>query len=136
MPSFALLDFRLTVGGTNLSTYVTNITLTVEAEALENTAMGGGGWRSRLGGLKDWSVEIEFNQDFAAGAVDDTLWTNYGNTATITGRPTSDVIGTGNPEYSGPALITQTNPFGNAVGELAKASVTWPAAGALARATA
>ena len=30
------------------------------------------------------------------------------------------------PEYVGTYLVTQVNPFGTGVGELAKRSVTWP----------
>ena len=47
------------VGGTALSAWVRSLTLNYEAESLEDTAMGDT-FRSRLAGLKDWSVDVEF----------------------------------------------------------------------------
>lgn len=134
MASFAFTDARVEVNSVNLSTYVTSVTLTVSADELEDTAMGDT-YRSKLGGLKDWSVSIEFNSDFAASAVDATLWPLLGTTTTVKIRPTSSAIGTTNPEYSGPVLVSQVNPVGNSVGDKASVSVQWPGAGTLARAT-
>ncbi|MCI0689693.1 MAG: hypothetical protein L0Y54_21025, partial [Sporichthyaceae bacterium] len=92
-------------------------------------------YRSRIGGLKTWSISLEFNADFAAGAVDATLFPLLGTTTTVKVRPTTAAISATNPEYSGSVLVTQVNPLGNSVGDLATVSVSWPGAGALARAT-
>lgn len=135
MPSFSLKDATVNVNGTDLSSFVRSVTLTIEAEELEDTAMGDD-WRSRLGGLKTGSWEVEFNQDFASGAVDQTLFPLLGQVATIQGKPTSATVSATNPQYSGDALVSQYNPFSNAVGEVATVSVTWPTAGPVSRATA
>jgi hypothetical protein len=134
MASFALTDVELTVNSVDLSAYLTNATLHVEAEALEDTAMGDL-WRSRIAGLKDFNLELEFNQDFAASAVDATLWAAFGTVVAIAIRPTSSAIATTNPEFQGNVLINDYPPIGGKVGELAKASVKWPGSGTLTRDT-
>lgn len=135
MAAFAFLDGRLTVNATNLSTFVTSMTLNVEVEELEKTAMGEL-WRSRLGGLKDYSLDVEFNSDFAVSAVDATLWPLLGTVVPFTIRATTAATSTTNPEYAGSLLISQLTPLDGGVGDLAKNSVTWPGSAALVRNTA
>lgn len=125
MATFAFTDARVEVNSVDLSDWVTSVTLPIEFEALEDTAMGDSG-RSRLGGLEDGTIQINFNQDFAASAVDATIWAAKKTVVVIKVRPTSSAIGATNPEYVGSYLVNQINPFGNAVGELATTSVSWP----------
>lgn len=134
MASFAFIDARVEVNSVVLSSYVRAVTLNVSADELDDTAMGDT-YRSRIGGLKDWSVNLEFNSDFAASAVDVTIFPLLGTTTTVKVRPTSSAISATNPEYSGSALVSQHNPFGNSVGDLATVSNQWPGAGTLSRAT-
>lgn len=82
--------------------------------------------RSRIKGLGDSTIQINFNQDFAAGGPDATVAAALGTVVAIKVRPTSSAIAATNPEYVGSYLINQNNPFGNGVGELAKMSVSWP----------
>lgn len=132
MASFAFIDATLTVNAVDLSDYVRSVTLNVEADELDDTAMGDT-YRSRIGGLKDWSVSVEFNSDFAASLVDATLFPLLGTVVAITTKPTSGAISATNPEYQGNVLISQVNPMGNGVGDLATVSVQWPGSGALVR---
>lgn len=134
MATFAFTDAVVTVDGDDLSDHVRQVTLTVSADELDDTAMGAT-YRSRIGGLKDWSVSLEFNSDFAASEVDATLFPLLGTVATVTVKATSASTSATNPLYSGPVLVSQVNPLGNSVGDLATVSVQWPGAGALSRAT-
>lgn len=134
MATFAFIDAYVTVNSVDLSDDVRQVTLTVSADELDDTAMGDT-FRSRIGGLKDWSVSLEFNSDFAASQVDATLWPLLGTTTTIAIRPTSGSKSATNPEYTGSVLVSQVNPLGNGVGDLATVSVQWPGAGTLTRAT-
>ena len=135
MASFAFTDAKVTVNGVDLSTYVRQATINVSAAELEDTAMGDT-YRSRVAGLKDWSVNLEFNQDFAAAAVDATLWPLLGTTTVVTVKATSAANSATNPQYSGSVLVSQYNPLTNGVGDLATTSVTWQGAGTLSRLTA
>lgn len=134
MATFAFTDASVVINGTDLSDHVRQVTLSVQADELDDTAMGDT-FRSRIGGLKDWSVSLEFNSDFAASEVDATLWPLLGTVTTITIKPTSGSVSATNPSYSGSVLVSQVNPIGGSVGDLATVSVTWQGAGALTRST-
>lgn len=125
MSTLAFTDARVEVNSVDLSDWVTSVELPIEYEELEDTAMGDSA-RSRIAGLQDSTVSIAFNQDFAASAVDATLWAARGTVVTVKVRPTSAAIAATNPEYVGSYLISQYNPFGNSVGELATVEVEWP----------
>lgn len=135
MATFAMTDCRLEINSVVLSASAKSVTVKVEADELEDTAFGDT-YRSRIGGLKDWSVDIEFNQDFAASNVDATIWPLLGTATTVKARPTSSAISATNPEYSGSALVAEYSPLDGSVGDLATTSVSWPGAGTLSRATA
>jgi hypothetical protein len=134
MASFAFVDARVEINSVVFTGLVRSVTLNVEAEDLEDTAFGDT-YRSRIGGLKDWSVDLEFNQDFAASMVDATLFPLLGTVVTVKVRPTTAAISATNPEYSGSVLVSEYNPLDGSVGDLATTSVSWPGAGTLARAT-
>ena len=67
----ATLNFRnvfLQINAVNLSDDVESITLNYSSEVLDETAMGDD-TRIRKGGLFDWSLEVNFHQDFAASQI-------------------------------------------------------------------
>lgn len=134
MASFAFINAFVEVNSVDLSDFVRQVTLNISADELDDTAMGDT-YRSRISGLKDWSVSLEFNSDFAASAVDTTLWPLFGTVTGIKIKPNDATASATNPQYSGNVLVSQINPLGNSVGDLATVEVQWPGAGALARAT-
>lgn len=129
MATFAFTDARVEVNSVDLSDWVTGVTLPIQYAALEDTAMGDSA-RSRLAGLQDSTIQIQFNQDFAVGGPDATVMAADGTVVVIKVRPTSASIAATNPEYVGSYLISEWQPFGNNVGDLATASVSWPLADA------
>ena len=135
MAKFVATDYSITVGGSDFSTSLAAVTLDISADEQETTAFGDT-FRSRIGGLKDGSVSLDFHQDFGAASVDATVWPLLGGTAEIVIKPTSGSISATNPTYTFTALVTQYQPFASNVGDLATLSVTWPVTGAVARATA
>jgi len=132
---FAATDFDITIGGTDFSDSLAAVTLDVSREQLEITAFGDSA-RRYIGGLQDSSVTLSFHQDFAAGAVDSTIWSNLGGTVAIVVKPTSGGVSATNPSYSFNALVVQSTPFASNVGDLATMDVTWPVDGAITRGTA
>ncbi len=135
MANFAFIDCYLLLNAVNMSTMAKKVTLKTMAADLDNTAFGGGGYHSRLGGLKDWSVDVEWNQDYAASQVDPLIFPLLGTVTTIEIRPTSGARSTTNPAYTGSVLVKDYAPADNAVGELAKATTALVGATTLARQT-
>jgi len=134
MSTFVLTDASITVNSVDLSDWVTSVTISVEVDEQEDTAMGDT-YRSRLGGLKDWTLDLDFNADFAASAIDQTIWPLLGTNTAVVIKPTSAAVGSTNPTYSGSVLVTEYSPVDGGVGDLATTSVSWPGNGTLTRAT-
>lgn len=129
MAKFVATDYKVTINGTNFSDHVAAVTMDVTAEEQDTTAFGGSGFRTRVAGLKDSNVSIDFHQDFGAASIDATLFPLLGTQATVTVVPTSGSVSATNPTYSGVYLVTAYSPYASTVGDLATLSVSWPLAG-------
>jgi hypothetical protein len=134
MATFVFTDASVTINSVDLSDHVRSVTLDITAEEQDDTAMGST-FRSRKGGLKEGSLSLEFNSDFAASEIDATIFPILGTNVAYVVKPTSGSVSSTNPSYSGSCLVTQHVPVGNAVGDLATTSVTWPTSGTITRAT-
>ena len=134
MAKFVATDYTITIGGDDLSASLAAITLDITVEEQDTTSFGNTA-RTRIGGLQDASVSLDFHQDFAADSIDATLFPLLGTVVVITITPTGSAISATNPTYSCSALVTQYQPFASNVGDLATLSVSWPVSGAVTRAT-
>jgi hypothetical protein len=135
LAKFYAQDYKVTIGTTVLSTSIASVTLDITTDEVETTAFGSS-YRTRIGGLKDASVSLDFHQDFGAGAVDALLFPLMGQTVAVKIAPTSGTVTATNPEYRFDALVTQYQPFAGAVGDLATLSISWPVSGEVVRGTA
>lgn len=134
MAKFVATDYAITIGTANFSTSIAAVTLDISTDEQETTAFGDT-YRTRIAGLRDASLTIDFHQDFGAGAVDATLFPLLGSAVSFSIKPTSGTVTATNPSYAGTALVTQYQPFAGSVGDLATLSVTWPVSGAVTRGT-
>lgn len=135
MGTYVTKTFYLTVGGVDLTDHAESVEVDDNFDEVDMTNLGSGGNRERLGGLGDGSVTILWQADYAASKVDATLWANRGALASVVFRPTSAVVGTGNPQYTASYLISKLKPVSGKVGDKAGFTLTWPRSGALTRAT-
>lgn len=124
----------VSINGVDLSDHLRQATLNYSADMVDITAMGDG-TRNKLGGLKDWSMELEFNQDHAAANVDATLFPLVGTSFTVILRPTASAVSATNPNFTGTALLESYTPLTGPVGDVSTASVTLQGSGDLTRAT-
>ena len=136
MAIFVATDFSVSINGsTALASYLTQVELKTTANDITTTAFGST-WVTRVAGLKEGSLTLNFNQDYAASAVDATLWPTLGTNATVVIKPTSSAVGSANPSYTVTCLVTDLTPVSGQIGDLATFSVTWPTNGTVSRATA
>lgn len=135
MAKFAATDYFVSVNGTDFSQNLNSVELAIEADDLETTAFGTT-FRTRIGGLKQASLTLNFMQDFGSGSVDQVLSPLLATLATVVIRPTSAAVSATNPAYGMTALVTQYSPFASSVGDIASLSVTFPISGTVTRATA
>jgi hypothetical protein len=136
MAIFVATDFSVTINGsTALASYLTQAELKTSANDITTTAFGSS-WVTRVAGLKEGSLTLTFNQDYAAAAVDATLWPLLGSQATVVIKPTSTATSATNPAYTAICIVNDLTPVGGQIGDLATFSVTWPTTGTVSRATA
>jgi hypothetical protein len=137
MPRIVLTDVTVSVNAVDLSTFLTSITLSTSVDVVETTGMGSAAAKTRLPGLKDNSVTLEFNQDFAAlgpevsiNAVGSSL---VGTVVPVIIKPTSGAVSATNPSYSFSAVCSEWQNVQGGVGELSTISATWPITGAITK---
>jgi hypothetical protein len=148
MARLVLTDAVVTLNTTDISEYISSVTLSTPEDVVETTGFGPTASRTRTSGLKDHSVTLEFMNDFASGALEQVITTiGIGNLANFTIKPTAAAVSATNPIYkaddtgtgaskAGQVLVSEWTPLNGAVGELATVSVTWPVSGQIVKATA
>ncbi|WFE41954.1 hypothetical protein [Micromonospora sp. WMMD998] len=79
MPSFALTDATCWVAGYDFTTDLNQISVSVDAEQLDTTTFGSGGYRQRIGGLKTVQAQVAgFWQSAATAAPDPQAFPDLG----------------------------------------------------------
>jgi hypothetical protein len=136
MARIVLTNAYISVGGVDLSDLVASVTLNSTYDVVETTAFASTAVKTRVAGLADNSITLEFHQDFATGEVEQTIYPLLGTAASVIVKPNGSTTGAQNPSYTCSAIISEWTPINGSVGELATASVTWPVTGAISKAVA
>jgi hypothetical protein len=137
MSKIVLTDAKVTINSVILSDHIASITIETKDDIIETTGFGAtGAAKTRVAGLADNSVTIDFHQDFAAANVEATIYPLLGSSTTVVVQPTSAAVSATNPTYTFSALVADWTPLKGGIGQLATASVTWPITGAITKASA
>ena len=129
MAKRVLTNAFFSVNAVDLSSRVRQVTVNYEGDAVEDTTMGAG-THTFLGGLKNYSIEVTFAQDFAASNVDATMFGLIGTAVAVEVRGDTAARSSTNPGYNATMLVQSYNPFGTAVGALHEATATFVPGGA------
>ena len=133
MAKLVLTNPSITIGGVDLSDHINNVTLDTKYDIVETTAFGSTA-KTRVAGLADNSVTIDFMQDFEASSVEATIYPILGTATSIVIKPVAGTTTTTNPQYTISAVVSEWQPLKGGIGQLATASVTWPVSGAITKA--
>jgi hypothetical protein len=122
---------------------VTAVTVSMSSADLTTTNMASGGWVQRISGLAEGSIQLTFNQDFAASQVDALL--GIGGTFGfapgqvtpfyIDVKPTSASRAATNPSYVAAWLNMGGDLIQGSAGDLAVVTYTFPFTGRFYRLT-
>ena len=134
MATLVYTNAKFEINGTDLSAHASEVSLNYSSEMQDETAMGDDS-RINKGGLKTWSMDVTFHQDFATNAVDQKLFSLVGTTVCVEIRPQNICSTAINPTYFGIGVIESYNPVGGGVGALLDAPTTIQCAGTLNRAS-
>ena len=78
MARLVLTNVDVELNGVNLSDHIASVTLSSTYDVIETTAFADGNVpqaaKSRVAGLVDNSVTLEFHQDFASASVEATIY--------------------------------------------------------------
>jgi hypothetical protein len=121
-------------GTTDLSDHISSVTINTTFDIVETTAFGNSA-KTRIAGLADNSVSLEFHQDYATSSVEQTIYPLLGTAVTVSVKPVNTTTSAVNPQYAFSAVVSEWTPLNGSVGELATASVTWPISGAITKTT-
>lgn len=135
MAKLVLTNPAITIGGVDLADHVASVSLNQSFADVATTAFGSTAV-TRVAGLGDHSVSLDFHEDFASGEVNATIASTVGTSVAITVKPVDEATSATNPQYSFNVLVTEWPLLNGAVGDLATASVTWPVTGDITTATA
>ena len=136
MARIVLTNAYISVGGVDLSDLVASVTLNETFDIVETTAFSSTAAKTRVAGLEDNSITLEFHQDYATGEVEQTIYPLLGQASAVIVKPNGSSTSAFNPSYTCSAIISEWTPINGSVGELATASVTWPVTGAITKAVA
>ena len=141
MARLVLTNAYVVFASNDISQYVTSVSLATSYDVIDTTGISTtGAARTRVAGLADNSITLEFNQDFADNALEElingTTTTNgtVGLVVAMEIRPVNTTVSASNPKYTFNALISEWQPLSGAVGELVSVSATWPISGVITKA--
>jgi hypothetical protein len=139
MARLVLTNAYVLYASNDISQYVTSVSLSSSVDVVDTTGLGSSA-RTRVGGLFDNQLTVEFNQDFADNALEELIngtslaTSTVGTAVAMEIRPVNGAVSASNPKYTFNALIAEWQPLSGAVGELVTASVTWPISGVITKA--
>ena len=134
MAKFVLTNPEIQINSVSLADHVASVTVSESYSEVATTAFGDTAV-TRIAGLGDHSVSLDFHEDFSASEVHATIYPLLSGTTTLVVKPVNETTSSTNPSYTMTVLVTEWPLLNGAVGDLATASVTWPVSGSITVAT-
>ena len=135
MAKQVLTNVAVTYGtaNTDISSYVTSITLSSSAAEVATTSMGSSAV-TRIQGLIDNSITMELQQDYPT--IEKLFFDAFtaGTAVPMTVKPNGTAAASSsNPQYAFSVLPTSHEMIKGAIGDLATMSITFPISGAITK---
>lgn len=122
---FILEDGVLTVGGVDLSAWVSSVRIPREREIRRFRTIGVASERKKSGG-KTWSVELNMLTDYDVAASFETLDAHFesGAAVALIFQPTTGVAAPDNPHFSGNVIVPSLDFIDAEAGDLSTFTIT------------
>jgi hypothetical protein len=135
MAKQVLTNVAVTFGtaNTDISSYVTSITLSTTAAEVVTSAMGSSAM-TRIQGMIDNSITLELQQDYPT--IEKLFWDAFtaGTAVPMTVKPNGTAAASStSPQYAFSVLPTSWTPVNGAIGDLATVSISYPISGAITK---
>ena len=122
MAKLVLTNAQVLINAVDLSDHVKTVTINYTAAELDATTMGASSI-ARLPGLKDWTMDVTFTQDYGSSSVDATLFPLVGTASVVDVKPVNGARSATNPSYTGTGILSSYQPMGQSVGQVNDAVV-------------
>jgi hypothetical protein len=136
MAKQVLTNVAVTFGtaNTDITSYVTSITLNLSKAEVTTTSFGSSGATTRIAGLADNSITLELQQDYPTiEKLFYDAW-NAGTAVPMTVKPNgTGAASSTNPSYAFNVVPLTWQSVNGAVGDIATASITYPIDGAVTK---
>lgn len=129
-------DCYVAINSVDVSDNVSKAEVDDSFEVKDMTTFGSGGAKEVAAGLEDGALALTFKNDYAAAALDATMWALRRQVVPFEVRPNAAARSTSNPSYAGNILINGWKPISGSPGDVAEVQVNFPASGAKSRLTA
>ncbi len=124
MANVVLKNAFISIAGNDVSGDGNEGSIEMEIDLQGNTTFGDN-TESSIPGLKDWTVNLGFVQNFANAQLDSILFPLFGTVVAFEIRPDAGAVSTSNPKYTGDGVLTSYNPLGGgALGDVVTAGIT------------
>lgn len=131
MAKTVLTNVEILLNSVNLSAWVDSVTLEQTYADVDTTAFGSTA-KTRIAGLGDHKCTLDFQQDWAIAAVEQTILPLVGTTTqVVVTAPAASAASSTNPAYTFTVLVTDWKDVDGKIGDLAKSSITWPVSGSV-----
>lgn len=131
MAQIVLSDEFCSVNGVDLSAFMKGGTLDVSRAMLDDSVMGDT-FQSNAAGIQQWSLSLDFVQDYASGGPHATIFPLDGAAAfTVIVQPTNAAESSTNPKFTGSAVLQSYNPLSGQHGSLQMCRAQFACAGLL-----
>ena len=135
MAKIVLTDAYIYINGaTDISSDVSALTLNADIEEVDGTCFSTG-YRDFDAGLENATLSMTLKHPTDMSTLDGVIWPLRGTKIAFLIRPTSDAVGTDNPQYSGTVLVAGSYGLGGSVGGSMDTSITWKVCSVVTRAT-
>lgn len=134
MATLVFTNPKCMINAVDLSAWVRQVSIDYSAEVVDSTTAGST-TKTKLGGLKDWTMTVTFAQDYGASAPDVSLFALMGTSVAVSVVPVNTTVAATNPNYNGNAIVSAYKPVGGSIGGLLETNVTLAGNATLSRTT-
>lgn len=128
-----ITDAKVVIASTDLGNKIRSVAIDGDVELQDSTGFGDT-TRTYLAGYKNWTVSMEYMDDFADNDLNELLYSWWGTSQTIEITKADTTVAATNPKFSG-TVIFRTVPLLRAQnGQIAGGSLTLQGSGTLTRA--
>jgi hypothetical protein len=133
MSALVLTNAYVSIGGVDISEFVTSVGLSTSYDIFETTQMNDYS-KKYVPGLAENKINLEFIQDFnpvdgLEKIINSHVTSLLGTIQSMEIRPVNAGVSSSNPKYTFQVVVSNWTSINASVGELATVSIAWPISG-------